>query len=157
MGPRFACKMESWPSVLSGLRWVTPRWRRLATVQLGVWLLFSIGFVALIAPGFYVLVKFWFADTAVIFEPETRPFRRAWQLSGRAPFTIFLAILPFLLAGVLFTLDADSSALRRTPVLSLASEWSILFLLSPFPAVVTTLLYGWVRFDEDAAAATQLE
>jgi hypothetical protein len=120
-------------------------------------LLFTIGLLALVVPGLYLLVKFALADAAVVYEPEEPAIRRSWDLSRHAPLNIFLAIGPFLLASIAFTFGVDDEALRQTPVLAFAVKWSLLLLLAAFPTFVTALLYGWVRGDEDDAAVARLE
>ena len=120
-------------------------------------LLFVLGFAALVIPGLYLLVKLSLADSAVIFEPAEPAIRRSWDLSRLAPLNIFLALGPFLLANIAFTFGVDDDALRQTPVLAFAVEWSLLLLLVCFPSFVTALLYGWIRTDEDSAAVARLE
>jgi hypothetical protein len=36
-------------------------------------------------------------------------------------------------------------------------DWSLLLLLATYPAIVTALLYGWLRCEEDGAAIARLE
>jgi hypothetical protein len=147
----------SWPSPLAGLKWMVPRWPRLAGVLFLSSLLFTFGLIAFVVPGLFLLVKLSLADAAVIYEPDSPAIQRSWDLSRYAPLHIFLAIGPFLLASMMFTFGVDFEALRATPVLAFAVDWSLLLLLSAYPTVVTALLYGWVRSDEDAAAAERLD
>ena len=147
----------SWPGVLRGIKWFVPRWPRMTAVLFLSSLLFTLGFLALVVPGLYLLVKLSLADAAVIYEPDEPAIRRSWDLSGNAPINIFLAMGPFLLASIGFTFGVDDEALRQTPVLAFAVKWSLLLLLAAFPTLVTALLYGWVRADEDAAAVARLE
>ena len=147
----------AWPGVLRGIRWFAPHWLRMAIVLYLSSLLFTLGLLALVVPGLYLLVKLSLADAAVIFEPEKPAIHRSWGLSAHAPLNIFLAMGPFLLAGIAFTFGVDDEALRQTPVLAFAVKWSLLLLLAAYPTVVTALLYGWVRADEDAAAVARLD
>lgn len=147
----------SWPGVMRGVKWFVPRWPRMTAVLFVCSLLFTIGFLALVVPGLYLLVKFALADAAVVYEPEEAAIRRSWELSRQAPVHIFLATGPFLLASIAFTFGVDDEALRQTPLLAFAVKWSLLLLLAAFPTFVTALLYGWVRTDEDAAAVARLE
>ncbi len=147
----------SWPRVLRGLHWMVPRWPRLTGVLFLSSLLFTFGLLAFVVPGLYLLVKLSVADAAVIYEPDHPAIQRSWHLSRHAPLNIFLAVGPFLLASMLFTFGVDFDALRETPLLAFAVDWSLLLLLSTYPAIVTALLYGWIRSDEDAAAVARLD
>jgi hypothetical protein len=147
----------AWPNLRRGLRFMTTRWLRLTVVLFVASLLFTIGLLAFVVPGLYLLVKLSLSDAAVILEPERPAIQRSWELSQHAPITIFLAVGPFLLATMLFTFGVDFDALRETPLLAFAVDWSRLLLLGTFPSLVTALLYGWVRSDEDAAAMARLE
>ena len=146
-----------WPRVTSGLRWIAPRWARLAAILFISSILFLIGLVAFVVPGLYLLIKLSLADAAVVYEPDRPAIKRSWNLSRYAPLSIFLALCPFLLASMLFTFGVDDDALRQTPLLAFAVDWSLLLLLATYPTIVTALLYGWLRTDEDAAAVTRLE
>ncbi len=147
----------SWPGGAVGLRWFVPRWIRMTLVLFVCSLLFTMGLLALVVPGLYLLVKLSLADAAVVYEPNEPSIRRSWDLSRHAPLNIFLAMGPFLLASIAFTFGVDDEALRQTPLLAFAVKWSRLLLLAAFPSIVTALLYGWVRVDEDEAAAARLE
>lgn len=147
----------AWPGLVRALRWVAPRVPRLAAVLFVASLLFVVGLLALVVPGLYLLVKVSLADAAVVYEPDRSALPRSWDLSRHAPLNIFLAMCPFLLASMMFTFGVDDDALRQTPLLALAVKWSLLLLLSAFPSLVTALLYGWVRSDEDAAAVARLD
>lgn len=147
----------SWPGVLRGVKWFAPRWFRMTAVLFICSLLFTLGLLALVVPGLYLLVKLSLADAAVVYEPEEPAIRRSWDLSRHAPLNIFLALGPFLLASIAFTFGVDDEALRQTPALAVAVKWSLLLLLAAFPTFVTALLYGWIRADEDAAAVARLD
>ena len=147
----------AWPRARAGLKWMLPRWPRLAGVLFLSSLAFTLGLLAFVVPGLYLLVKLSLTDAAVIYEPETPAIQRSWDLSRHAPLNIFLAIGPFLLASMMFTFGVDFEALRETPWLALAVDWSLLLLLSAYPTFVTALLYGWVRWEEDAAAVSRLD
>jgi hypothetical protein len=147
----------AWPRVWAGLRWIVPRWPRLAVVLFVSSLLFTLGLIAFVVPGLYLLVKLSLADAAVVYEPTRPAIQRSWDLSRHGPLHIFLAMCPFLLANMLFTFGVDDDALRRTPFLAFAVDWSLLLLLATYPTLVTALLYGWLRFDEDAAAVARLD
>jgi hypothetical protein len=143
--------------VLSGLRWIAPQWARLAAVLFVSSIFFTVGLIAFVVPGLYLLVKLSLADAAVIYEPDRPAIKRSWDLSRYAPLNIFLALCPFLLASMLFTFGVDDDALRQTPLLAFAVDWSLLLLLATYPAIVTALLYGWLRCEEDGAAIARLE
>jgi hypothetical protein len=156
-GAAMRAQHGQWPGVLAGLKWMVPRWPRLAAVLFLSSLMFTFGLLAFVVPGLYLLVKLSLADAAVIYEPETPAIRRSWDLSRYAPLNIFLAIGPFLLASMLFTFGVDDDALRQTPLLAFAVKWSLLLLLATYPTLVTALLYGWVRSEEDAEAVARLD
>lgn len=146
-----------WPRTIEGLRWMAPRWLRLTGVLIVTSLAFTAGVLAVIVPGLYLLVKFALADACVLYEPERPAIQRSWELSRQSPVNIFLAIGPFLLASMLFTFGVDYDALRQMPLLAFAVDWSRLLLLAAYPTVVTALLYGWMKGEEDNAAMSRMD
>lgn len=146
-----------WPRTLESLRWMAPRWLRLAGVLYVTSLAFTAGLLALVVPALYLLVKFSLADACALYEPERPAIQRSWELSRQSPVNIFLAIGPFLLASVLFTFGVDYDALLETPALAFAVDWSRLLLLAAYPTVVTALLYGWMKGEEDNDAVSRMD
>ena len=129
----------SWPGVMRGLRFIVPRWRRLAGVLFRPRCCSRSACSPSSSPASICSSSFRSptprSSSSRIRRPSTAP--------GIYPATlrlnIFLSVSLFLLASMLFTFGVDFDALRQMPLLAFGRDWSLLLLLATFPSIVTAL------------------
>ncbi len=112
----------------------------------------AVGLIALILPGIYLLIRWFFVAQCVVIE-DKRGFDALarsgelvrgswWRVLGIVLVTQLIAAIPALLIGVPLTAAADAA---DAEALSLAGDMAASVLTVPFVAVVTTLLFYDLR------------